>query len=158
MFMEFEWRMVNPDTGLSMNAKTSNLTEELGQVEYIFSDKTGTLTQNVMYFKKIIAGAKSYAADKSNKTDGEISHAELVQFMEAREEEHFKPISRVMKHLSLCHSIIIDPSDGKYSASSPDELALVDGAKELGFEFRGRQHGENQELITVVYDPKTKSE
>ena len=40
--------------------QTSNLNEELGQIEYIFSDKTGTLTQNYMEFNKLIAGGVPY--------------------------------------------------------------------------------------------------
>ena len=32
--------------------KTWNISDDLGQIEYIFSDKTGTLTQNIMEFKK----------------------------------------------------------------------------------------------------------
>ena len=43
-----------------MRAQASNLNEELGQIEYVFSDKTGTLTQNVMNFKKFTAGNISY--------------------------------------------------------------------------------------------------
>lgn len=34
--------------------QSSNLNEELGQIEHIFSDKTGTLTCNIMEFKQII--------------------------------------------------------------------------------------------------------
>ena len=48
------------EVDIPMRAQASNLNEELGQVEYIFSDKTGTLTCNVMEFKKFSAGNQSY--------------------------------------------------------------------------------------------------
>lgn len=43
-----------------------------------------------------------------------------------------------MTHLALCHSVVIDNKTGKYCASSPDELALITGAKEMGVEFISR--------------------
>ena len=40
--------------------QSSNLNEELGMIHYIFSDKTGTLTKNIMQFKRISVGNISY--------------------------------------------------------------------------------------------------
>lgn len=44
--------MYDPKTDTPALARNSNLNEELGQVKYVFSDKTGTLTENIMTFKK----------------------------------------------------------------------------------------------------------
>ena len=45
-------RMFDVEDGKFALCRNSDLIEELGQVEFIFSDKTGTLTQNKMEFKK----------------------------------------------------------------------------------------------------------
>ena len=43
--------------------QSSNLNEELGMVHYIFSDKTGTLTQNIMEFQRVSIGRFSYGIE-----------------------------------------------------------------------------------------------
>ena len=50
--------MCHVEKGVRMPAlaRTSNLNEDLGQIEYVFSDKTGTLTRNIMEFKKCFIG------------------------------------------------------------------------------------------------------
>lgn len=44
--------MYDEDQEYEMHANSTNINEEAGQVEYLFSDKTGTLTCNIMEFKK----------------------------------------------------------------------------------------------------------
>lgn len=42
--MSYDIMMYDDEQDMEMRAQASNLNEELGQVEYVFSDKTGTLT------------------------------------------------------------------------------------------------------------------
>jgi phospholipid-translocating ATPase len=53
----------NGDTKRRTVARSWNLADDLGQIEYIFSDKTGTLTQNAMLFRQCSVGGKMYTGD-----------------------------------------------------------------------------------------------
>lgn len=51
-FVNNDLAMYHTETDTAANCRTSSLNEELGQVEFVFSDKTGTLTTNTMEFLK----------------------------------------------------------------------------------------------------------
>eukprot|EP00760_Papus_ankaliazontas_P007334 PhM_4_TR1332/c0_g1_i1/m.48657/K14802/DRS2, ATP8A; phospholipid-transporting ATPase len=59
-FLELDLNMYHTVRDLPMIARTTNINEELGQVHYVFSDKTGTLTCNVMKFMKFAVCGTAY--------------------------------------------------------------------------------------------------
>ena len=65
MFINQDIQMYDEESGKPAQARTSNLNEELGQVDTILSDKTGTLTCNQMDFLKCSIAGVSYGIGSS---------------------------------------------------------------------------------------------
>ncbi|GFY73021.1 phospholipid-transporting ATPase IA [Trichonephila inaurata madagascariensis] len=135
IFINMDINMYDKGSDTPAMARTSNLNEELGQVKYIFSDKTGTLTENIMVFKQCsIAGIK-YGSEAefdgttllSNYQNNHSTAAYIKEFLTL---------------MAVCHTVVpekdTDSGDLLYQAASPDEGALVKGAKQLGFVFTTR--------------------
>jgi phospholipid-translocating P-type ATPase (flippase) len=60
-FIHLDIELYDPVSDTPVQCRAFNITEDLGQIEYIFSDKTGTLTQNLMVFRCCAIGAFDYA-------------------------------------------------------------------------------------------------
>lgn len=80
LLIDWDLDMVDPETGTAANCHSSALAEDLGQIDYIFSDKTGTLTENVMVFAQCSINNVIYdgqGASQASHLDDEASFAEL---------------------------------------------------------------------------------
>ncbi|KAF7691668.1 phospholipid-transporting ATPase IB isoform X2 [Silurus meridionalis] len=155
LFINWDREMYYAETDTPAMARTSNLNEELGQVKYLFSDKTGTLTCNVMHFKKITIAGITYGhfpdldADRSmedfshlpsnNHSSTEFDDPALIQNIE-KNHPTSPQICEFLTMMAVCHTVVPERDGNQiiYQASSPDEGALVKGAKSLGFVFTAR--------------------
>jgi phospholipid-transporting ATPase len=111
--------------GQPAQCKNSNLTEELGQIRYLFSDKTGTLTANEMVFKSCSILGKRFRVKKLEEISKNFPDEILHFFV----------------FLGLCNTVLPEYKDqGKieYTGSSPDEVALVKASANFGIIMKVR--------------------
>ena len=79
LLISFDPLMWDTKVGAYAMARSTTLSEELGQIDYVFSDKTGTLTQNVMVFKRCCVKDKAtqkctiFGADGTGEEIAELS-------------------------------------------------------------------------------------
>ena len=126
-------------------ARTSNLNEELGQIKYVFSDKTGTLTENVMNFKECSIAGEKFSSETLDslkvENEGDPNAIQLAASSSYRNFQANENSKLFFVSMAVCHTVIPERLEGgqtgevEYNASSPDEKALVEGAAHFGFQF-----------------------
>ena len=161
--------LIAADRAMARSAivRSSDLNEELGQIDVVFSDKTGTLTKNRMEFRKICVSGSVFGQGLTEirrnvlkRLGQEVPVEDVppsptslvphVNFVDERvgkilasktPSDQYTDLVMFFFALAVNHSVMIETDaegNRKYSASSPDEGALTYGAKHFGFEFIAR--------------------
>ncbi|KAL4290756.1 hypothetical protein GQ457_14G007060 [Hibiscus cannabinus] len=122
-FINTDIQMYDEETGNPAQARTSNLNEELGQVDTILSDKTGTLTCNQMDFLKCSIAGTAYGVRSS---EVELAAAQqMATDLEDQEVERSIGFKQKGKQQEIeLESVVI----------SKDEMALKPPIKGFSFE------------------------
>uniref|UniRef100_A0A8C4HLB4 Phospholipid-transporting ATPase n=1 Tax=Dicentrarchus labrax TaxID=13489 RepID=A0A8C4HLB4_DICLA len=142
-FIGWDLDLYHEESDQKAQVNTSDLNEELGQVEYVFTDKTGTLTENEMQFRECSINGTKY-----REVNGKLIPEGMTDDSPDGSTPHLIGDELLfVKAVSLCHTVQIsydqpdclvgggDPfshANGfssthmEYYASSPDEKALVE--------------------------------
>ncbi|XWS08180.1 hypothetical protein CRYUN_Cryun41cG0057800 [Craigia yunnanensis] len=167
-FMIRDSQMYDESSNSRFQCRALNINEDLGQIKYVFSDKTGTLTENKMEFQCAsiwgvdYSGGKPISQDQEDgyfvQVDGEVlrpkmkvkTDPELLQFArngkETKEGTHVHDFFLALAACNTIVPLIIDTPDPTvklidYQGESPDEQALVYAAASYGFMLIERTSG-----------------
>ncbi|KAM7353940.1 putative phospholipid-transporting ATPase IIA isoform 1-T1 [Cochliomyia hominivorax] len=140
----YSWQMQNDPEIQGTVVRSTTIPEELGRISYVLTDKTGTLTQNEMVFKKVHLGIVSHDNDtfhhvaeiisslaptilrKSNATD--TSSKTSLYGNRMRRPEGWREWEAV-KALALCHNVtpVTDEDDNRSVSTSSTFTSSVGG-------------------------------
>lgn len=159
----YSWHIQNDPSIPGCIVRNSTIPEELGRIQYLLTDKTGTLTQNDMVFKKIAMEFALFAEDSSNDmknllieslkesqgpygdfnliTASRLQSPTRIGRKKFRKREQHYVIRDLILALSLCHNVTPVYNNGgkEFQSSSPDEVALVKFAEQMGMILVDRQ-------------------
>uniref|UniRef100_A0AAY4EJB4 Phospholipid-transporting ATPase n=1 Tax=Denticeps clupeoides TaxID=299321 RepID=A0AAY4EJB4_9TELE len=158
----YGWMIMKDENIPGTVVRTSTIPEELGRLVYLLTDKTGTLTQNEMVFRRLHLGTVSYGTDTMDEIQSHIAQAYAQSQHSAGPKVRKSVSSRIneaVKAIALCHNVTPvyesragingetdaaeadqDFSDDNrtYQASSPDEVALVRWTERMGLTLVSR--------------------
>ncbi|KAH0728378.1 hypothetical protein KY290_002452 [Solanum tuberosum] len=165
-FMIQDNRMYDETSKSRFQCRALNINEDLGQIKYVFSDKTGTLTENKMEFQCASIWGVDYGSGKSDPQEVAGCSVQDGQVLRPKTKVKVDPvllnISKNGKHsdegkhvhdfflaLAACNTIVplaVETSDPAmklvdYQGESPDEQALVYAAAAYGFMLIERTSG-----------------
>lgn len=159
LWINWDEKMYHAATDKPAKARTTTLNEELGQIQYIFSDKTGTLTQNIMTFNKCSINGRLYG-EVIDQDSGEVLEISPdMEYLDLSSNPYYEPsfrfydqnllkdvqngkedVHEFFRLLAVCHTVMSQEKDGEleYQAQSPDEAALTSAARNFQFTFKER--------------------
>uniref|UniRef100_A0A914EH55 Phospholipid-transporting ATPase n=1 Tax=Acrobeloides nanus TaxID=290746 RepID=A0A914EH55_9BILA len=134
LWINYDLEMYYEKNDTPAKARTTTLNEELGQVQYVFSDKTGTLTQNIMTFNKCTINGVGYG-EVMNDRGETIEISESTKPLDLSKNKWYEPEFKFYDRRLLEDT---EKEISEYEAQSPDEAALTSAARNFGFVFKSR--------------------